>query len=169
MKKTKLSFSDFLIRKHGVSVLDFDETKMPDFWRRFKNVKAMAIGGTTIYIRDLDTIRERAKVELILHELRHIAHQRDLGWVRYLTKYTTPGYRCRDEISAYTVSMEHIYIRGWDICGYPAAIARTMRKNYLIGKWRAKWVKMRMTQNMHRIQRGKIHHVEDLMTQWKRA
>lgn len=165
-----MKFSTWLAKKYKVKVKDFDQSKTPRFWRKFKDIHAMAVKGKIVYIRDLDDISEESLWTTLVHEIYgHIRRQKRLTWFIYLARYAfSQSFRAGDEVNAYSRSMEAMHIRKIPITGMPADAAKKLDRNYLLNKKWTRWAKKRLERNMKEILSGEMHTVRTLMSEWQK-
>ncbi len=160
-----MKFSDWLIKRYKIKVMDFEQSKMPWLWRKFDNVGAMAVKGKYVYVKRLSGKTESQLCRTLVHELRHIKRQRKLGWGIYLLRYAlSPKFRGDEEINAYTHTMEIKHIGGKFVSPYH--YARIIRDNYYVGNKQYKRAKAKLKDRHDRILSGHIHDVKDLLEEW---
>lgn len=168
MGNEKIQYTDWLQRNFNFSVRDFEQTKVPWFWRNFSHAAGMTIKGRIVYVRDIEGWHQQGLSWLLDHEVDHIQQQRKDGWTQFLFRYALiPKYRMKKEVEAYTRSMERHFLLGRDIDKYPKKYAESLRDDYFLkSQWVTAWEKL--ARNCYLIKTGEIHVVADRIEKWKR-
>lgn len=169
--KKEIPFSEWLAKDRKVTVRDFDETRVPRWWRKFKHVNGLGVRGKDVYLRGLDKMPERPKARRLLHETDHTDNQKRKIWIIWLARYTfIPRSRRRQEVSGYTRNMEERYIQGNTFDNMPEKYAEYIIDHYFLSdrqkkKHYPKALK-ELQENWKKIQNGSYTEVADLRERW---
>jgi len=172
MTKNKQKFSDWLIDYYGVNVRDFNETKVPWFWRQFKHVNGLGVRGKDIYLRYLSIMSEEPKVRRLLHECKHTSRQKKVGWNWWLVKYAfDSNFRRREEVDAFTRNMAYRVLKGKDFSSMAEEYTDFIAYNYFPSKRVRRRQELRilkeLKRNLDNIIEGTYTEVKDLHDLWE--